>query len=67
MYSFGLLGITQAKRAIKTLSEGDYIVAESIIETVKNRLGFNIIEVKRGDERVAFFKGVVYRDQKDWE
>jgi acyl-CoA thioesterase len=55
LYRFGLLGITQAKRAIKTLNEGDYIVAESIIETVKNRLGFNIIEVKRGDERVASF------------
>ena len=31
------------------------------------KLGFNIIEVKRGDELVALFKGVVYRTQKDWE
>ena len=52
---------------IEALVEGDYLVAESVIETVKNRLGFNIVEVKRGDELVALFKGVVYRTQKDWE
>jgi acyl-CoA thioesterase len=52
---------------IEALEEGDYLVAESVIETVKNRLGFNIVEVKRGDELVALFKGVVYRTQKDWE
>jgi len=51
---------------IEALEEGDYLVAESVIETVKNRLGFNIVEVKRGDELVALFKGVVYRTQKDW-
>ncbi len=52
---------------IEALNEGDYLVAESVIENVKNKLGFNIVEVKRGDELVALFKGVVYRTQKDWE
>lgn len=52
---------------IEAVNEGDYLVAESIIEKVNNKLGFNIIEVKRGDEMVALFKGVVYRTQKDWE
>lgn len=52
---------------IEALNEGDYLVAESVIEKVKNKLGFNIIEVKRGDELVALFKGVVYRTQKEWE
>ena len=52
---------------IEALKEGDYITAESVIEKVKNKLGFNIIEVKRGDELIALFKGVVYRTQKDWE
>jgi len=52
---------------IEALSEGDVIVAESVIEKVNNKLGFNIIEVKRGDELVALFKGVVYRTQKNWE
>jgi len=52
---------------IEALEEGDYLVAESVIEQVKNKLGFNVVEVKRGDELVALFKGVVYRTQKDWE
>lgn len=52
---------------IEALDEGDYLVAESVIEKVNNKLGFNIIEVKRGNELVALFKGIVYRTQKDWE
>jgi acyl-CoA thioesterase len=52
---------------IEALNEGDYLVAESVIEKVNNKLGFNIIEVKRGEELVALFKGVVYRTQKEWK
>lgn len=52
---------------IEALNEGDYLEAECIIEKVNNKLGFNVIEVKRGDELVALFKGVVYRTQKEWE
>lgn len=52
---------------ISALNEGDYLIAESVIETVKNKLGFNIVEVRREDELVALFKGVVYRTSKDWE
>lgn len=52
---------------IEALEEGDYLEAESVIEKVKNKLGFNIIEVKRNNELVALFKGIVYRTQKDWE
>lgn len=51
---------------IEALNEGDYITAESVIEKVKNKLGFNIIEVKRHEEVVALFKGVVYRTNKEW-
>ncbi len=51
---------------IEAVNEGDYLVAESVIEKVNNKLGFNIIKVKRGDEMVALFKGVVYRTQKEW-
>ncbi|AXG68084.1 acyl-coenzyme A thioesterase PaaI [Kordia sp. SMS9] len=73
--AFGFAANTHGKYAvsietsinhIEALEEGDYIVAESVIEKVKNKLGFNIIEVKRGDELIALFKGVVYRTQKDW-
>jgi acyl-CoA thioesterase len=52
---------------IEAVNEGDYLTAESVIEKVNNKLGFNIIEVKRDDELVALFKGVVYRTQKEWE
>ena len=52
---------------IEAVNEGDYLIAESIIEKVNNKLGFNIIQVKRGDEMVALFKGVVYRTSKEWE
>lgn len=73
--AFGFAANTHGKYAvsietsinhIEALEEGDFIVAESVIEKVKNKLGFNIVEVKRGDELIALFKGVVYRTQKEW-
>ena len=73
--AFGFAANTHGKYAvsietsinhIEAVNEGDYLIAESVIENVKNKLGFNIIEVKRGDELVALFKGVVYRTNKDW-
>ena len=74
--AFGFAANTHGKYAvsietsinhIEALNEGDYLVAESVIEKVNNKLGFNIVEVKRGDELVALFKGVVYRTHKDWK
>ena len=74
--AFGFAANTHGKYAvsietsinhIEALNEGDYLVAESVIEKVNNKLGFNIIEVKRGKELVALFKGTVYRTTKDWE
>lgn len=52
---------------IEALEEGDYIIAESILDETRNKLGFHIIEVKKGEKLVALFKGVVYRTSKDWE
>lgn len=52
---------------IAALEAGDYLVAEAVIDVVKTKVGFNVVEVKRGDEIVALFKGVVYRTTKDWE
>jgi len=51
---------------IEALEEGDYITAEATLDLQKTKVGFNIVEVKRGDELVALFKGVVYRTSKDW-
>lgn len=74
--AFGFAANTHGKYAvsietsinhIEALNEGDYLIAESVIEKVNNKLGFNIVEVRRGDELVALFKGVVYRTSKDWE
>ena len=74
--AFGFTSNTHGKYAvsietsinhIEALNEKDYLVAECIIEKVNNKLGFNVVEVKRGDELVALFKGVVYRTQKEWE
>lgn len=73
--AFGFAANTHGKHAIsietsinhiEALEEGDYIEAESTIEKVKNRLGFNIVEVRRGNELVALFKGVVFRTSKNW-
>jgi acyl-CoA thioesterase len=74
--AFGFTSNTHGKYAvsietsinhIEALEEDDYLVAECIIDKVNNKLGFNVVEVKRGDELVALFKGVVYRTQKNWE
>lgn len=74
--AFGFTSNTHGKYAvsietsinhIEALNEGDYLTAECVIEKVNNKLGFNIVEVKRENELVALFKGVVYRTQKDWE
>lgn len=73
--AFGFTANTHGKYAvsietsinhIEAVNEGDYLIAESVIEKVNNKLGFNVVEVKRGKELVALFKGVVYRTQKDW-
>ncbi|RZS99877.1 PaaI family thioesterase [Aquimarina brevivitae] len=52
---------------IEALEEGDYITAEAVTDISKTKVGFNIVEVKRGEQIVALFKGVVYRTAKDWE
>ena len=74
--AFGFAANTHGKYAvsietsinhIEALNERDYLTAESVIEKVGNKLGFHIVEVKRGEELVDLFKGVVYRTSKDWK
>lgn len=73
--AFGFTANTHGKYAvsietsinhIEALEEGDYITAEATVDHQKTKVGFNIVEVKRGQELVALFKGVVYRTTKDW-
>ena len=74
--AFGFAANTHGKYAvsidtsvnhIEALKEGDYLTAEATLDLQKSKVGFNIVEVRRGDELVALFKGVVYRTSKDWE
>lgn len=74
--AFGFTSNTHGKYAvsietsinhIEALNEGDYLVAECTLDHTKNKVGFNIVEIHRGKELVALFKGVVYRTSKDWE
>lgn len=73
--AFGFAANTHGKYAvsietsinhIEALEEGDYLTAEATLDVQKTKLGFNIVEVKRGDQLVALFKGVVYRTSKEW-
>ena len=52
---------------IEALHLGDYITAQATIDLQKKNVGFNVVEVKKGDTIVALFKGVVYRTNKNWE
>ncbi len=52
---------------IEAIEEGDYITAEAVTDVTKTKIGFTIVEVKRGAQIVALFKGVVYRTNKNWE
>ncbi len=74
--AFGFTANTHGKYAvsietsinhIEALEEGDYITAAATLDLQKTKVGFNIVEVKRGEQLVALFKGVVYRTNKDWE
>ena len=52
---------------IEAIELGDYLIAEATLDLQKTKVGFNIVEVRRGETLVALFKGVVYRTDKDWE
>lgn len=51
---------------IEAVNEGDELVAESTVSINKNKLAFHVVEVKRGSDVVALFKGVVYKTSTHW-
>ncbi len=68
--AFGFTANTHGKYAVSIETSINHIEAlearrlyyrRSNFRSQKNKVGFNIVEVKRGDELVALFKGVVYR------
>lgn len=66
--SFGKksVSIEASTNWLKPLYENDELVAESTLRSISNKQGVFDIEVKRGEEVVALFRGVVYRTSKDW-
>lgn len=50
----------------KALYENDEIVAESKMRSISIKQAVFDIDVKRGEEIVAIFRGIVYRTSKDW-
>jgi acyl-CoA thioesterase len=74
--AFGFAANTHGKYAVSiessinhiaALEAGDLLTAVCTLDETRNKLGFHIVEVRRGDELVALFKGVVYRTQKEWK
>lgn len=74
--AFGFASNTHGRKAvsietsinhIEAIETGDVITAESEAKSVKNKLGFYTVEVKKGEKLVALFKGVVYRTSAEWE
>lgn len=53
---------------LKPLKEGDIITATTIEESLTNRIGiYRIVIENQNGEKVALFKGTVYRTEKIWE
>jgi acyl-CoA thioesterase len=51
----------------KPVMQGDELRAVAEEEHVSRRLGHYKVQVFRGEERVALFKGMVYRLEETWE
>ncbi len=48
------------------LKEGDEIIAESFLKSISNKQAVFDIDVKRGNDLVSSFRGIVYRTSKEW-
>ncbi|PZD78676.1 PaaI family thioesterase [Mesonia sp. K7] len=73
--AFGFASNTHGRKAVsietsinhaEAVEEGDIITAEANLKSLKNKLAFHIVEVKRGNTLIALFKGVVYRTGVEW-
>ncbi|MEP0984440.1 hotdog fold thioesterase [Ekhidna sp.] len=52
---------------VKPIFEGDQLIATAEKESTSKSLGQYIVRVRRGDELVGLFKGVVFRKQDEWD
>ncbi len=51
---------------IKPVNVGDVLTAIAEETSLGHKLGFYLIQVLRGHELVASFKGIVYRKEESW-
>ncbi|MDW3194438.1 MAG: hotdog fold thioesterase [Cytophagales bacterium] len=51
----------------KAVFSGDELIATAEKESLSKSVGFYLVRVKRGEELVGLFKGVVYRRSETWE
>lgn len=51
----------------KAVFSGDELIATAEKESLSRSVGFYLVRVKRGEELVGLFKGVVYRRSETWE
>ncbi|HIB37863.1 hotdog fold thioesterase [Mesonia sp.] len=74
--AFGFASNTHGRKAVSidcsinhidALEAGDVITAESEVKSLKNKVGFYMVEVKKEEQIVALFKGVVYRTSAQWD
>lgn len=65
------LGMTIRKEMLNIMNKAiTYALADTAFGFTANTHGkyaVSIVEVKRGNELIALFKGVVYRTEKDWK
>ena len=52
---------------VKPVFEGDILTAIAEKESISKSLGQYIVRVKREDELVGLFKGIVFRKQEEWD
>lgn len=51
----------------KAVFSGDELIATAEKESLSKSVGFYLVRVKRGEELVGLFKGVVYRRSEEWK
>lgn len=50
----------------KAVFSGDVLIATAEKESLSRSVGFYVVRVRRGEELVGLFKGVVYRKSEEW-
>ncbi len=52
---------------LKPVMTGDILRASTVETSLNHKIGVYHIEVTRGEELVAHFKGIVYRKEEEWK